>query len=216
VRGGGWEERGGGGGWGGGELVAFVLGTGARGKPAEVLADELLRAAGGLAALSRASPHELVGVAGIGEARALRIAAAFHLGRRVLEVARQRPSAANPREVWERLRGRVAGLAQELFLVIGLDARSNVLEVVEVARGSVDAVDVHPREVFRPLIRMAAGAGVLAHNHPSGDPRPSADDLEMTRRLRSVGFVVGIEIVDHVILGAATWTSLAEYLGDEW
>ncbi|MCA9679239.1 MAG: hypothetical protein KC464_29685, partial [Myxococcales bacterium] len=112
-----------------------------------------------------------------------------------------------------RLRGRVAGLDQEIFVVVGLDARNVVLDEVEVARGSLTGVDVHPREVFRPLIRMAAAAAVVAHNHPSGDARPSAEDLELTRRLREVGHLVGIPVVDHVVLGERGFTSLAEWMG---
>jgi len=197
------------------ELLAVILGTGMRGKSAVALAEEVLRAVGGLQALSRAAPSELVGVAGIGEARALRLAAAFHLGRRAVEVQRAaRPAIISPADVWLRMRGRVAGLPQEVFLVLGIDAKNVVIDEVEVARGTLTGVDVHPRDVFRPLIRMSAAAGVVTHNHPSGDPRPSQEDIELTRRLREIGLIVGIPIVDHIVLGARGYTSIAEYAGD--
>ena len=197
------------------ELLAVVLGTGRRGRSAMALAAEVLAAAGGLAALARASPRELEQIAGIGEARALRVAAAFHLGRRALEVGRAaQPAILSAADVWWRLRGRVAGLPQELFFVIGVDCRHNVLEEIEVARGTLTGVDVHPREVFRPLVRMAAAAAIVAHNHPSGDPRPSVEDLELTRRLRAAGEVIGIPVLDHIVLGATSWTSIVELLGE--
>jgi len=198
------------------ELLAVVIGTGARGRSALVLGGEILRVTGGLQALARASPRELVGVAGIGEARALRIAAAFHLGRRAVDVIRAaQPSLLSPADVWWRLRTRVAGLPQEVFLVIGLDAKNVVLDEVEVARGTLTGVDVHPRDVFRPLIRMSAAGAIVAHNHPSGDPRPSTEDIDLTRRLRQVGDVIGIPLIDHIVLGSAGWTSIAELLGPE-
>jgi DNA repair protein RadC len=196
------------------ELLAAVLGTGVRARPARVIANALA-AAGGLAALSRASPRELALTTGIGEAGAARVAAAFELGRRAIEAAPQLQRLLGPEDLACRLRPRVAGLQQEVFFAIGIDVRNRVLDIVEVARGSVHGVDVHPREVFRPLLRMAATGGLIAHNHPSGDPTPSQEDFELTRRLRDVGHLVGIPIVDHVIVGAATSCSIAEYLGTE-
>lgn len=196
------------------DLVAVILGTGSRGRSAEVLADDMLRSAGGLIPLSRASPRELVGVSGIGEARALRVAAAFHLGRRACERSRASEVALmSPADVWNRLRARVVGLTQEVFYVIAIDARNVVLEEVEVARGTLTSVDVHPRDVFRPLVRMAAAGAVVAHNHPSGDPTPSLEDVELTRRLREAGHLLGIPIVDHIVVADRGHISLAEWMG---
>jgi DNA repair protein RadC len=106
-------------------------------------------------------------------------------------------------------------LQQEVFLVIGLDIRNGLLEVVEVARGSVAGVEVHPREVFRPLVRMAAAGGVVVHNHPSGEVTPSPEDIALTERLREVGDVMGIPIVDHIVIGASRFTSIGELLGED-
>ncbi len=151
------------------ELLALLVGSGTRGSPAVAVANELVRRAGGLPALSRASPHELAEVVGVGDARAAVIVAAFELGRRALELA-DRSRVVSAEDVFQLCAPRLAGLHQELFLAIGLDVRNGLLEVVEVARGSIAGVEVHPREVFRPLVRMAAAGGVLVHNHPSGDP----------------------------------------------
>ena len=121
------------------------------------------------------------------------------------------PSArvvASSNDIYARLRGRFAGSMQEQFVVLALDARNVVTETFEVARGSVTHVEVHPREVFRPLIRQAAVAAVVAHNHPSGDPRPSAQDLALTDRLRAVGNLIGIPVLDHLIIGEDSYVSL--------
>jgi DNA repair protein RadC len=197
------------------ELVALLLGSGVRDRSALAVAAELVRSAGGIGPLSRASPRELAQVIGVGEARATRIVAAFELGRRAIELEQHRELVGQPEDVYRLVAPRLAGLAQELFLVVGIDIRNGLLDVVECARGSVAGVEVHPREVFRPLIRMAAAGGVLVHNHPSGDPTPSPEDIELTRRLREVGTLLGIPIVDHVVIGDRSFRSIAEWTGVE-
>jgi DNA repair protein RadC len=194
------------------ELLAVVLGSARRPGTIEV-ARELVRWSGGIATLSHSTPRELSRVPGVGAVRAARVAAAFELGRRALEVVDRRESVGQPEDIYRLVAPRVAGLAQEVFLVVGLDVRNGLLDVVEVARGSVMNVEVHPREVFRPLIRMAASGAVLVHNHPSGDPTPSADDVELTRRLRSAGELIGIPVIDHVVIGSCSFRSVAEYMG---
>ena len=197
------------------ELLSLVLGTGVRDHPAIAVASALVKTTGGMAALSRASPRELSLVTGVGAARAARIAAAFELGRRAVEREHRRELLGRPDDVFRIVGPRVAGLAQEVFIVIGVDIRNGLLDNDEVARGTVHGVEVHPREVFRPLVRMAAAAGVLVHNHPSGDPTPSEQDIQLTRRLRDVGAVVGIPIIDHVVIGDGRFRSLAEWLGTD-
>jgi DNA repair protein RadC len=197
------------------ELLAILLGTGVRAHPALAIAGALVRASGGVAALSRASPRELAQVIGVGAARAARVAAAFELGRRAVDRVQHRLALARPEDVYECVRSRLSSLAQEVFLVIGLDIRNGMLDIVEVARGSVASVEVHPREVFRPLIRMAAAGGVVVHNHPSGDPTPSPEDIALTRRLRSVGELLGVPIIDHVVIGEAAFRSVDEWMGTD-
>jgi DNA repair protein RadC len=174
------------------ELIALVLGTGVRDHPVLAVAAELVSSLGGVAALSRASPHELAQIRGVGVARAARLAAAFELGRRAVELVHHRRSLGSA------------------------DVRGRLLDIVEVARGSLAHVEVHPREVFRPLVRMAAAGGVVVHNHPAGDLCPSHEDRELTRQLREVGRVLGIPIIDHIIVGDHAFRSLAEWMGTDF
>ena len=194
------------------ELIAILLGCGVRDRPAIAVARALRESAGTLANLSRASPPELALVDGIGEARAARIAAAFELGRRVLQPVRPLV-IAGAAELHALLAPRIAGVAQEVFFAIGVDVRNQLIDVVEIARGTVCSVDVHPREVFRPMIRMAAAGAIVAHNHPSGDPAPSIPDLELTTRLHRVGELVGITLLDHVVITPSRFQSIRELAG---
>ena len=198
------------------ELLALLLGTGVRDHPVLEVAAELVQSIGGVAALSRASPHELSQIMGVGGARAARIAAAFELGRRAVELAHHRKTLGRAGDVYCCLAPRLAGLRQEVFFAIGVDVRNGLLDIVEIARGSIAHVEVHPREVFRPLVRMAAAGGILVHNHPSGDPTPSRADRELTRRMREVGRVLGIPIVDHVVIGDGSFRSIAEWMGTDF
>jgi DNA repair protein RadC len=198
------------------ELLAMVLGPGTRkNQPAASAATELVRSAGNgsIATLSRATPRELAQI--VGTSRAERVAAAFELGRRAVLAACHRDTMAKPEDIHRVCLPRITGLAQEIFLVIGIDVRNGLLDLVEVARGTAIGVEVHPREVFRPLIRMSAAAGVLVHNHPSGDPTPSAEDIDLTRRLREIGQLVGIPIIDHVVVAQHGFQSIAEWLGTD-
>jgi len=198
------------------ELIALVLGTGVRDRPVLEVAAELVRTVGGIAPLSRASPHELAQFIGIGPARAARLAAAFELGRRSVEVIHHRRMLGCAADVYRCVAPRLAGMSQELFFAIGVDVRNGLLDVVEVARGSIAHVEVHPREVFRPLVRMAAAGGVLVHNHPSGDATPSREDCALTHRMREVGRLLGIPIIDHVVIGDRSFRSIAEWMGTDF
>lgn len=193
------------------ELLALVLGVGTRERNARAIADEIVRSSGGMVAASRASPRELSTVHGVGVANAARIAAAFELGRRMVEAESRRDALTGADDVWRLLGPRLAGVQQEVFIAIGIDTRNHILEIVEVGRGTVCSVHVHPREVFRPMIRIAAAGIVLAHNHPSGDTRPSHEDIELTHRLCAAGDLLGLPIVDHVIITARGYRSMCEW-----
>ena len=198
------------------ELIALVLGTGVRDHPVLAVAADLVTSVGGVAALSRASAHELAQITGVGMARAARLAAAFELGRRAVEVVHHRRTLGSAEDVYRCVASRLAGLSQEVFIAIGVDVRGRLIDIVEVARGSVAHVEVHPREVFRPLVRMAAAGGVAVHNHPAGDLTPSQEDRELTRQLREAGRVLGIPIIDHIIVGDRAFRSLAEWMGTDF
>ncbi len=184
------------------ELIALVVGTGIPGAPAIDLARRLLAAGEGLRGLSCAGVDELLRVRGVGDALAARIVATFELGRRVASDARPRGERIQSgADVHRLLAARLRDLKKEVFLALLIDGKSRLLRVERISEGTLTSSLVHPREVFAPAIRSAAFALVVAHNHPSGDPTPSREDLEVTARLAEVGRVVGIELLDHVILG---------------
>jgi DNA repair protein RadC len=192
------------------ELLALLLRTGARGRSATQLASELL-AAGDLAALAHAAPGELARVGGVGPAKAASVLAALELGRRVAaKPLRRGERIASPEAVHRHFHARLRDAVAEEFHVVLLDARHRVIRSVLSSRGTLTASLVHPREVFRPALREAAAAIVLVHNHPSGDPTPSPEDRELTRRLASAGLLLGIPVLDHVVVADRGFVSLRE------
>lgn len=193
------------------ELVALVLGHGHGGRSASDLAAALLEAAGGLHGLARATPDELQRITGIGSARAAQVLAAVELGRRSLARApRARTQLTSPREVAAYLMPEFGSCAVEQFGVVLLDTKHRVLKTRLLSVGSLDTSVVHPRELFRAAVLGGAAAVVLFHNHPSGDPTPSREDCELTRRLVAAGDLMGIDVLDHVILADTRYVSLRE------
>jgi DNA repair protein RadC len=150
-------------------------------------------------------------VAGVGRARAAQVLAAIELGRRTLARGGvERPSLRSPAQLAAYLLPQYGAGAVEQFGIVMLDSKSRLLQIRIVATGTVDSAVVHPREVFREAAAAAAAAIVLFHNHPSGDPTPSDDDLLLTHRMVSAGVVMGIDVVDHIILGERRYCSLLE------
>jgi DNA repair protein RadC len=193
------------------ECLALLLRTGVRGESAECVAQRLLRRFVGLPGLAAADARELAGVRGVGPVRAASVRAAFGLARRLAEAA-LRPGALvrGGGDVARLVRDSVRGSAQESFFVVPLDRRNRVLSVRVVGTGGVDAVGAHPRDVFAPAIRDGAAAVVVAHNHPSGDPSPSPQDRAVTDRLSASGRLLGIELLDHVVVGDVRFYSFAD------
>ena len=192
------------------ELLALLLRTGARGRSAAQLAHDLL-AANGLAALAEAAPAELARVRGVGPAKAAGIVAALELGRRLAaRPLRRGDRIGSPEDVFRHFHARLRDAPVEQFHVVLLDARHRVMRSVLSSQGTLTASLVHPREVFRPALREGAAAVVLVHNHPSGDPAPSPEDRELTRRLEGAGRLVGIPVLDHVIIADRGYASLRE------
>ena len=193
------------------ELLAIVLGSGARGACVMDVAEALLRASGGVAGLALAAELDLRVHVGVGPVRAAIVRAALELGRRAVAARPPRGQRlAGASEVWTYFRARLAPLRIEEFWAVALDVRHRVEGEFCLARGSLTGVEVHPRDIFRPLIRVAAAAVIFCHNHPSGDPTPSRQDVELTTRLREVGELVGIPVLDHVVVGWDGYASLAE------
>lgn len=192
------------------ELLVLLLGTGARGRPVREVAEQLL-ASRGLAALAQAAPGELAAIPGIGPAKAAALLAAFELGRRLAATPLERGARfGSPEDVHRHFHPRLRDAPAEQFHIVLLDARHRVLRSVLASQGTLTASLVHPREVFRPALRESAAALVLVHNHPSGDPTPSREDREITRRLARAGTLLGVPVLDHVIVADRGYTSLRE------
>jgi DNA repair protein RadC len=204
-------QRVGAGGLGDNELLALVLGHGAARSGALELANDVLAIVGGLHGLARASLDELRRIPGIGEARAAQLLAAVEAGRRTLvRSRRERPQITHPRNAAELLIPQFGSQPVEHFGVLLLDTKHRVLRTSVVSVGSVDASVVHPREVFRAAATVGAAAIVLFHNHPSGDPTPSTDDVVLTQRLVRAGDLMGIHVLDHVIVAEGRYHSMRE------
>jgi DNA repair protein RadC len=193
------------------ELLALVIGSGSRHADALELANRLIDAAGGLHGLTRMGAGHLCRVCGVGPARAAQVVAAVELGRRtLLRGGTDRPRLSSPRHLAAYLLPQYGTCAVEQFGLVMLDTKHRVIRVRIVSVGSLDATIVHPREVFREAASASAAAVVLFHNHPSGDPSPSPEDLALTARMVHAGEIMGIEILDHVILADQRYFSLAE------
>jgi DNA repair protein RadC len=204
-------ERLGAAGLGDNELLAVVLGSGSRDTDALALANRLIDHAGGLHGLTRADVHGLCQVAGVGSARAAQVLAAVELGRRtLLRGVAERPQLVFPRQVAAYLLPQYGAGSVEQFGILMLDTKHRVIRIKIIAVGSVDMTVVHPREVFREAAAASAAAIVLFHNHPSGDPTPSHDDLLLTSRMAQAGEIMGIDVIDHIILADQHYFSLVE------
>ncbi|MFM8904195.1 MAG: DNA repair protein RadC [Verrucomicrobiota bacterium] len=184
------------------ELLELLIGVGTRGAPVSAVARELLAESGGLSALSGWEPADFGRVRGLGPAKAAELAAAVELARRIRERAHDPGDRLDaPAKVWARLEPLAAGLAVEKCWVLCLNRRNRLLALHEVSSGTATSSLLHPREVFRQALRHAACAAIVAHKHPSGDPSPSPADRAVTRQLAEAGRVVGVELLDHVVVG---------------
>jgi DNA repair protein RadC len=193
------------------ELVAIVLGHGRADTSVLDLANAVLARTGGVEGLTRATADQLTGVEGIGVARAAQVLAAVELGRRTLTRAeRKRVQVTSPRSVAELLLPLYGNRSVEQFGVVLLDTKHRVVRTTVVTVGTLDASIVHPREIFREAAAAGAAALVVFHNHPSGDPEPSKEDVALTHRLIAAGVLMGIDVIDHVILGNVCYCSMKE------
>ena len=193
------------------ELLAILLGTGAPGVSAASLAARLLALGdGSLRRLAVRPRAELLREAGVGPAKGARLVAALELGARLAREVRPPPARIRePEDVVRLFEGRLRDLAVEEFHLVALDSQSQVLREVLVTRGLLDSSLVHPREVFRPAIAEAAAGIIVVHNHPSGDPTPSAEDRAVTRQLVAAGQLLDLPVYDHVIIAGDRFVSFA-------
>ena len=198
------------------ELIAIILRTGTQANNVLDIARDLLTRHHGLDGVGRASQAELEGTRGIGPVKAVDLKAAFELGKRLTMWApEEKPEITGPEGVYNLLRGRMSLLDHEEVKVILLNTKNRVQNVAELTVGSLNSSLVRPAEVFKEAIRQQAAAIVLAHNHPSGDPTPSAEDVAITRKIVEAGQLLEIEVLDHIIIGlpgstGPGWVSLRE------
>jgi DNA repair protein RadC len=192
------------------ELLALFLGSGLRGRDAVATARELLTQHGPLRTLLERSPRELQRLRGLGPARACTLAAALELSRRLLHAELKRGAAlADPQSAGRYFAQRLRGLPHEVFAALFLDTRHRVLAFEELFQGTLDGAEVHPREVVRRALGHNAAAVIVAHNHPSGNPEPSAADRAVTARLKQALALVDLRLLDHFVIGDGAPVSLA-------
>jgi DNA repair protein RadC len=193
------------------QLIAILLRVGRRDSSAMHVAMELLQQLGGLQGLANRGIEELCQIAGVGPAKAAQLRAAIELGKRVLSA----PLSTGMRigssaDLFKHYYPLLRDLRREVFKIVLLDAKHTVIRDATVSEGSLTLSIVHPREVFSLAIREAAAAVIFLHNHPSGDPQPSTEDRELTRRLVAAGELLGIQVLDHVIIGDGLYISFAD------
>ncbi|HLG21920.1 MAG TPA: DNA repair protein RadC [Candidatus Manganitrophaceae bacterium] len=193
------------------QLLAILLRTGSDQKNAVQLAIELLDQFQALGNLGNLAISELCSIRGIGPAKAAQLKAALELGRRSLVAPlSQKTKLISSRDVFNHFSPSLKHAKREIFKIILLDQKNKVIRDATISEGSLTLTVVHPREVFNPAVRDSAASVIFLHNHPSGDPAPSPEDIQMTRRLAEAGEVMGIEVLDHVIIGADDYFSFSD------
>jgi len=193
------------------ELLAVLLRTGTMNESAVALAQRVLKEAGGLRHIPDMSVPEMTRVKGIGKAKALQIHAGIELGRRLSQLRQgDKPVIRSPRDAAELLMEELRYLQKEHFVVLFLNTKNRLIGKETLSVGSLNASLVHPREVFRSAIKRGSASIICAHNHPSGDPSPSKEDIALTNRLVDAGNIIGIELLDHLVIGDGIFVSLKE------
>ncbi|RFU62558.1 DNA repair protein RadC [Bacillus sp. V59.32b] len=193
------------------ELLALLLRTGTKDESVIQLANRLISTFEGLRLLKDASIEEITAIKGIGEAKAIQILASVELGRRVSSLNyNDRYVIRSPQDCANYCMEEMRFLSQEHFVCLYLNTKNQVLHRKTIFIGSLNASIVHPREVFKEAFRRSAASIICLHNHPSGDPTPSREDIEVTKRLAECGKIIGIDLLDHVIIGEQKYVSLKE------
>ncbi len=193
------------------QLLAIILRTGGGGKGVIALAMQLLEDFGGLRNMDGAATGDLLRVKRLGTAKIAQLRASFELGRRLMrETLGDKPVLSSSRSVYSFFAPVVKNMKKEIFLCALLDAKNRFVREVKISEGTLTNSLIHPHEAFKEAIRESAASIIFVHNHPSGDPEPSRDDLAVTEKLKNAGQIVGIAVLDHVIIGDGRYVSLKE------
>ena len=193
------------------ELIGLLWGSGSRGRSAVDIASDALAGYDGLTGLARATELELAAIAGVGPAKAAQLVAAFELGRRLLaDWPSGRWTVRSPRDVADRLILQMGRLEREELRVVVLDSKNHVLRIATVYQGNVSSSLVRVGELFRDAVRLNAAALILVHNHPSGDPTPSPEDVHLTAEALAAGRLLDIDLLDHLVIGHDAYVSLRD------
>ncbi len=193
------------------ELLAILFRTGTTRRNAVMVGEDLVRELGGLGGIATASLGQISAIDGIGRVKAIEVKAALELAKRLAATSEEtKPEIRGPSDIAQLMMADLRYETKEHLKALLLDVRNRVRKVVTVSTGTLTESLIHPREVFQEAIRFASNSIVLVHNHPSGDPEPSPQDLASTRRLVSAGELLGIEVLDHVIIGDGRWVSLRD------
>ncbi|AIF66931.1 RadC family protein [Terribacillus saccharophilus] len=193
------------------ELFAILLGSGTRDESVTLLAQRLLMHFEGLQLLRDATIEELTAIKGIGTAKGVLILAAIELGQRLYRYKpAERYTIRSPKDGADYVMEEMRNLSQEHFVVLFLNTKNHIIHRQTIFIGSLNASIVHPREIFREAVRRSAASIICAHNHPSGDPSPSQEDIHVTKRLLECGKMIGIELLDHLVIGDRKFISLKE------
>ncbi|MGW7976049.1 JAB domain-containing protein [Staphylococcus xylosus] len=194
-----------------GELLAILINTGRKGFSSLDIANELLKSVESLKQLKALSINDLNKVKGIGLYKALILKAAFELGERMHSGSLdEKIQITSPQDVANFMMGKMEHLTQEKFIVLFLNSKNVVIKQKTIFIGTLNSSIVHPREIFSEAIKCASNAIVVLHNHPSGDTTPSKEDIRTTNRLRECGEILGIDLLDHIIIGDHTYMSMVE------
>ncbi|MFJ7840591.1 DNA repair protein RadC [Lysinibacillus sphaericus] len=193
------------------ELLAILLRTGTKEESVLALANRVLSTFERLHHLKHATIEEMIAIKGIGEVKAIQILAAIELGRRLSQKQNDdKFTVRSPQDAAAYLMPDMTSLSQEHFVALFLNVKNQIMHKQTIFIGSLNASIVHPREIFREAVKRSAASIICAHNHPSGIPTPSPEDIEVTKRIQEAGYIIGIELLDHIIIGDHQFISLKE------
>lgn len=192
------------------ELLAIILGTGNKGEDVLELSKRILNDIGGIHGLLTCSVEEFMAIKGIKTAKATQILSVCEIYKRLSKPRDKRLRIKKPSDIVSLIMTDIFFMEQEVFIVITLNSKNNVLSKKEIFKGSLNSSLVHPREVFKEALKSSAASIIVCHNHPSGDPNPSKEDINVTKRIKECGNIMGIELLDHIIIGDNDYISLKE------